>query len=115
MKSWFALVLAPSVALGAQSVMYALVTPSCASQSRVGLHAAAAVGLLVVLVLAVLAFGEGSLHRAEPGGPDSDHEDPRVGRRFLAILGTAAALFSALVILGMWFGLWVLSPCAPWP
>ena len=115
MKSWSALVLSPSIALGAQSVMYSLVTPSCASQSRFGLHAAAAVALLLVLVLGALAFGEWSVHTGVAGGADSDLGDPAARRRFLAVVATAVSAISALVIVGMWFGLWVLSPCAPWP
>jgi hypothetical protein len=115
MRSWFALVFSPSIALGAQSLMYSLVTPSCASQSRIGLHASAALSLLVVLVLLALAISDWSLHGAEPGTADSDHGNPGATRRFLAVLATAVSALSALVILAMWFGLWVLSPCAPWP
>jgi hypothetical protein len=115
MRSWFALLLSPSIALAAQSTMYALVTPSCASQSRLELHAAAGVALLLVLVLLSLAFSDWSLHSAEPGTADSDHGNPGATRRFLAVVATAVSAISALVILAMWFGLWVLSPCAPWP
>jgi hypothetical protein len=95
--------------------MYALVTPSCASQSRLGLHGAAAVALLVVLVLLMLAVGDWSARRAEPGGADSDLGNPGAARRFLALLAIAACALSALVIAAMWFSLLVLSPCAPWP
>ncbi len=115
MRTWLALILAPSIALGVQSVMYALVTPSCAMQSRVALHASAAVALLIVLVLAVLAFSDWSVRHAEPGSADSDSGEPRSARRFLAIVATAVASISALVVVAMWFGLWVLSPCDPWP
>lgn len=110
MKSWLALVLAPSVALGAQSLMYSLVTPACGSQTRLQLHLAAAVALAIVLVLLVVAFGESSLRRGEPGSHDDDEAHPK---GFLATMGTAVAALSALVILGMWFALWVLTPCEP--
>ena len=115
MKSWFALLLSPSVALAAQSVMYSLVTPSCASQSRLALHGSAAGALVVVLVLLLLAVGDWSARRAEPGGPDSDHGNPGATRRFLSLVAIAVSAISALVIAAMWFGLMVLSPCAPWP
>jgi hypothetical protein len=115
MRSWLALVLGPSIALAVQSVLFALVTPSCARQSRLELHVAAAVGLVAVLVLAVLAFSEVALRRAEPGGADSDEGDPGTSRRFLAVVATAVSALSGLVILAMWFGLFVLSPCDPWP
>ena len=116
LRTWLALIVAPSTALGVQSVRYALVTPSCASQSRLGLHVVAAVGLAVAVVLAVLAFSDWSLHQREPGASvDQDHGDRRTGRRFLAVVGAGIAALSALVILVMWFNTWVLSPCHPYP
>jgi hypothetical protein len=33
--------------------------------------------------------------------------------RFVANCACAVASLSGLVILGMWFALWVLSPCVP--
>jgi hypothetical protein len=113
MKSWLALIVAPTIALGTQSVLYSLVTPACGSQTRLQLHLAAAVALLVVVVMAVLAFGESSLHRDEPASHDSDEARPPVPRRFLASVAAAVAALSALVILGMWFMMWVLTPCEP--
>jgi hypothetical protein len=115
MKSWLALVLAPTIALGAQSVMYSMVTPACSTQTRLQLHLAAAVALAVVVVLAVIAFGESSLRRGEPPSPDNDEARAPVPRRFLANMATAVAGLAALVILAMWFTLSVLSPCMPWP
>jgi len=111
MKHWIALVVAPTTALAAQSVMFSLVTPACSTQTRLQLHLVAAVGLLVVLVLGVFAFAESSLHRKEPGSFDSDETQGAAPRRFLANCASAVAGISALVILGMWFGLWVLTPC----
>lgn len=113
MKSWLALVLAPSVALGAQGVLYALVTPSCSSQARLQLHLVAAVALAIVVVVGAFALGESSLRRGEPASRDSDEGHPHVRRRFLADAASAVAGLSALVILGMWFALWVLTPCEP--
>jgi hypothetical protein len=113
MKGWLALILGPSIALGVQSALYAMVTPSCATQTRLELHLAAAVGLVIVLVLAVLAYGESSLSRREPGTADSDEAHPPAPRRFLASVGAAVAGLSALVIVAMWFALWILSPCMP--
>ena len=114
MRSWPALLVAPAVALAAQSIMYAQVTPSCAAQARFGLHAAAAIALALTLFLAFLAWGE---WRRFHGGStaDDDGGDAGTARRFIAILGTAVASLSSLVIVAMWFGTWVLSPCSPWP
>lgn len=110
-KSAIALVTAPSVALGAQSLMYAMVTPACNTQTRLQIHLAAALALVIVLVLAVLAFSESSLHRGEPASTDDDTAVPPVPRRFLGDVAAAVAALSALVIAAMWFGAWVLTPC----
>jgi hypothetical protein len=113
MKSWLALIVAPTVALGAQSVLYSMVTPSCGAQTRLQLHLAAAVALVAVVVMAVLAFGESSLRRGEPASHDNDEAQEPAPRRFLANLAAAVAALSALVILAMWFMMWVLTPCEP--
>lgn len=110
-KSWLGLVVAPVVALGAQSTLYSMVTPSCGQQMRLNMHLTAAVALVIAAVLAVIAFSESSLHRGEPGSPDDDGAHPRVPRRFLADMAAAVAALSCLVILGMWFALWVNGPC----
>jgi hypothetical protein len=113
LKSWLALLLAPSTALALQSVMYAMVTPECAQQARLWIHVAAGGGLLVAAVLAVLAWGEWRIHGAGmPQGPDSDAPDPRSTRRFVAVLGSAVAALSCLVIVSMWLAAWLLSPCS---
>jgi hypothetical protein len=113
MKSWLALVVSPTIALATQSTLYSMVTPSCSAQTRLQLHIAAAVALTVVVVMAVLAFSESSLRRDEPASHDSDEGHAHVRRRFLATMASAVAALSALVILGMWFALWVLTPCEP--
>lgn len=112
-KSWIAIVVAPTIALATQSTLYSMVTPSCSTQTRLQLHLAAAVALAIVVVLAIVAFGESSLYRREPSTPDSDEARHPVPRRFLADVATAVAGLAALVILAMWFTLWVLSPCIP--
>jgi hypothetical protein len=112
-KSVIALVLAPTVVLAAQSTLYSMVTPACSAQTRLELHLAAAVALAVVLVMAVVAFGESSLRRGEPTSHDSDEAHGAVPGRFLGSCALAVASLSALVILAMWFALWVLSPCVP--
>jgi hypothetical protein len=113
MKSWLALVVSPTIALATQSTLYSMVTPSCSAQTRLQLHLAAAVALAIVVVMGVLAFGEASLHRGEPVSHDSDEGHVHARRRFLAHMASAVAALSALVILGMWFALWVLTPCEP--
>lgn len=113
MRIWLALLVAPGLALAAQGIMYSLVTPSCALQTRVLVHAVAVVCLALAILFTVMARAEWSRRSlAEPHGSDSDLADPGSVRRFLAAVATAVGALSALVILTMWFAGWVLSPCA---
>ena len=112
MKSWLALLASPTIALGAQSVMLALVEPSCANQTRGTIHAIAIASLLVTALFAVLAWREWKQYGALPGHPpDSDAGDPASTRRFVAVAATGVGVLSVLVVLGMWVGVFVLWPC----
>jgi len=111
-RTWFALIIAPTLALASQSAMYALVTPSCSVQTPVFVHLVGLGALIAAAVLALLARGDWVRFGARAaGGPDSDSAEPASARRFLAAVATAVAALSALVILMMWFAAWVLSPC----
>jgi hypothetical protein len=113
MRIFLALIVAPALALAAQTGMYSLVTPSCSVQTRLGVHAVAIACLALALVFTVLARGEWTrLALAAPDGPDSDLPQPDSVRRFLAVVATAVGALSSLVILTMWFAGWVLSPCS---
>jgi hypothetical protein len=112
MRIWLALLAAPSLALAAQSLMYALVTPSCSLQTRVLVHAVALGSLVLAAAFTLLARAEWARRaRAAAGSPDSDEPDPGSVRRFLALVATAVGGLSCLTILTMWMGAWVLSPC----
>ncbi|MEJ6022066.1 hypothetical protein [Ramlibacter sp. PS4R-6] len=108
MRIWLALLAAPSLALAAQAIMFALVTPSCSTQTRVAIHAVAAVALVLCLGFIGLARSAGAPVRF---GADHDDGEASTTRHFLAIVATAVGAISALVVLGMWIGAWVLSPC----
>jgi hypothetical protein len=112
MRTWLALILAPSLALAAQSIMLSLVSPSCQEQSRASIHGVALAAFVIAVILAVLAFGDWQSRAAESGeSPDHDSDSPGSTRRFLAIVATGVATISAATILAMWFGVWVLWPC----
>ena len=104
MRIFLGLIIAPSLALACQSLMLALVAPACSDQTRVGLHAVAAVFLAATVLLA-LASARGAGANGAEGGPLAT-------RRFLGACATAVASLSALVILMMWVAAWVLSPCS---
>lgn len=111
MRSWLALVLAPAAALGVLVFLDTLAGPACASGDRVGLHVAAAAGLLVAAVLAAFAAGEWATHRAEPGSAALPEDERRARRRFVALVATAVAALSVVVIVVLWASFWVLPPC----
>lgn len=112
MRIWLALLAAPSLALAAQSIMYALVTPSCSVQTRLLVHAVALAALLLAALFTVIARGEWArLAAGRPRVVDSDAAEPYDVRHFLAVVATAVGALSCLVIAAMWFAGWVLSPC----
>jgi hypothetical protein len=115
MPTFLALILAPSLALACQSLMYSLVGPSCSIQTRLLVHVVAALALVATLVLMVLARRQWSAEAGLADAQDRQTQGRGETRRFLAAAGTAVAALSSLVILMMWFGAWVLSPCLPWP
>jgi uncharacterized membrane protein YjgN (DUF898 family) len=108
MRIWLALLAAPSIALACQSAMYALVTPSCSVQTRVAIHAVAALALLLCIAFTLMARSAGAPVRF---GADHDSDEPPATRHFLAVVAAAVGTISALVVFGMWIGAWVLSPC----
>jgi len=112
MRIWLALLIAPSLALACQSIMYSLVTPSCSVQTRVAIHAVALACLALAAVFTLMARGYWrTIAMAAPHGPDHDGADRPTSRRFLAVVATAVGGLSVLVILMMWIAAWVLSPC----
>jgi len=123
MLSWPALLLAPLIALSELSIAYALVSPSCASQDRTGLHAVAAVSLFLALALTVLAWREwhgDDLPTAAADGPHglaaptvtrADSADAAERPRFVAQIGVVVGALSTLVSIALWLPVWVLSPC----
>ncbi len=122
MLSWPALLLAPLVALGDLSLVYSLVTPSCARQDRAALHAVAVVSLLAVLTMTAMAWAAWHRHvarssasaSATPDSPavtrsDGDGEQHRP--HFIALVAVIVGALSVLVCAILWLPIWVLSPC----
>ena len=116
MLSWPALLLAPLVVLAQQSITYALVTPSCAQQSRTALHAVAAVAL--VLVLAMTAMAWRAWHGAAARAPNderavtfADGVGASARPRFVELVAVNVGAISSLVCAALWLPIWMLSPC----
>jgi hypothetical protein len=99
MPNWPALLVTPSIALANASIGYALVTPACASQSTIALHALCAASLAACVSLTVPV----ARRLAAPAAPR---------RHFLDQVAVMAGSLSSLVVLAEWLPLLVVSPCA---
>ena len=107
MRSWPALLLSPLLLLGAQSLAYALSTPSCARQNEALLMASLSGCLLLSLVFTLMAWLR-SRRLAPALREDASAERPH----FVALVATGVGALSSLVIAALWIGPLVLSPCA---
>jgi hypothetical protein len=106
MRTWLALLIAPLVALGQQSLMLALATPACARQTLAGLHATSALSVVVTAVSTLLALQARRRAAAEPAIEGSSGR-----RRLMSGIAVAIGGFSLLLALALWLPVWLLSPC----
>jgi len=105
---WPGLLLAPMVTLLNLSLTYALVLPSCATQTRWMLHGVTAACLLITVLstlAGVPALRTTRVERAEDAGT------ARVRLHFLAQVAVLLGALSSLVIVAQWVPSWVLPPC----
>jgi hypothetical protein len=107
MPNWPALILSPTLALLNLSAVYALVTPSCRSQSTGAMQWLTAASLLLSLLFTLIAWRN---TRRLPAPLESDAAAGRP--HFLAQVASMVGLLSSLVLFAMWVPQWVLSPCA---
>ena len=108
MRSWPALLIAPSLALADQSATFALATYSCVAQRLVLPHVVHATFLMAALVLTSMAIYRWRTGRASM---PEDASDEGARDHFFAISGTMVGTLSVLVIAAMWLAQWMLSPC----
>lgn len=106
MRIWFALLLAPVLALADQSIAYATAGWACAHQGVLAMHG---VHLIFVAMVVASTFAASQLWRATAGPAGAD--EPLARRHFLAGIATASGALSTAVILAMWIPNWLLSPC----
>lgn len=123
MFSWPALVLAPTIALANLSIVYALVTPSCASQTRIGLHMVAAISVFAALALTAMAWQAWRRVLRETGlgspgrGPRlcavtaADGDSAAQRPNFIGLVAVLVGGLSLLVCIALWLPIWMLSPC----
>jgi hypothetical protein len=113
-RGWPGLLIAPLVALAALTAGHALVTPSCARDSTVALHAAFAVAMLAALAATALSLrawrrSGGRAPLADSGGDGGRHAERDL---FVALIGVAAGAYFTLVTVTQWSALALLGPCA---
>jgi len=100
--------LGPVIALANQQTIYSTNMWACGHGVHAVMHAVPAVGLLVSLGAAMLAYRDWS---AVGRGTQDETDGVEAGVRFVAILGISVSLLSSLVIAAQWAAIFVFEPC----
>lgn len=106
MRTWFALIVAPLLALADQSISYAAVTWTCAHQASLALHLVHGAFLGAIAIATFIAWN--GWREARPLRPAGEEA---AARHFLAGMAAASGALSALVVVAMWVPVWVIAPC----
>jgi hypothetical protein len=106
MRIWFALIVAPLLALTDQTVAFALVHWACAHQSAWVVHLSHGIFLVLAVVAAAAAWLEWRQTAVAPGTRDAT-----VQVHFLAGVAMMVATLSAVAIVAMWIPTWMISSC----
>jgi len=104
MRIWYALLLAPTLALADQVIAFAAVGWSCAHERAVVVHAIHALFLLATAPSLVPAWRLWNSTRASAN-------ETTQRQHFLGGLALASAALSVFVIAAMWLTAWVIAPC----
>jgi hypothetical protein len=103
----FAVVLAPTIALVNQSLIYMANMWTCGRNMQYAAHAIPALCLVVLGGSFVMSLRR---YRTVPGVEDEQAaEETRV--RFLSILGMGLNVFSAVVVIAQWAAIFTFDPC----
>jgi hypothetical protein len=106
MRIWFALLVAPMLALADQSSSFATVGWACAHQQHEVVHAVHA------LFFAASLAGTGAAWQCwRTTLPAGTGGEPPARRHFLAGVATASSALAVLAIAAMWMMAWVVPPC----
>src|SRR5690242_2185824 len=105
MWTWPALILAPLVALGQQSVLYALVPPACNGRPIGLLHVIALACVVACAAMTLMAWRERRAQAREARDAAGER------RTTLGSIAVMMGVFSTFVSVALWVPVWVLSPC----
>jgi hypothetical protein len=100
-------VLGPIIALSQQELVYMVGVWAC-GRNAVMMHAIPLLSLFVTAGAAWIGYAK---WRAAGSGVEDEHGESATRTRFLALLGIALSIFSALVIAAQWLAIFVFDPC----
>ncbi len=103
------LLLAPTVALINQELIYTADTWACGHGMGGTIHIVPALCLIVTIGATISAYRN---WRAVGGGLEEEAATVSARTRFLALLGILSSAFASLVILAQWAAVFVFNPCA---
>ena len=107
MRIWFALLVAPVLALADQGMSLAATNWACAAQRPIAVHLVHALFLIPVAASIVPAW---RLWRV-PVSTATERPHSVEEIRFLAGIAAGTAAISAAAIVAMWMTTWVIAPC----
>jgi hypothetical protein len=111
MKTWLALIGAPSIMLACLSVNYALVTPACLLGGHALLDGMSGVSFIVCVGATLLAWQRWRAQRRELALPSSDRTDRPARAGFVAAVAAGVGALSGLSVVAISIPQWLLSAC----
>ena len=106
MAIWFALLVAPVLALVDESIALSMTSWACRGQHGLALHIVHMAFAIATAAATVLAW-----RRWRETSHDEAASETIARRRFLAAMAIGVSVLSLLVIVTMWVPTWVLSSC----
>ncbi|SAL01331.1 hypothetical protein AWB80_08104 [Caballeronia pedi] len=111
MKTWLALLGAPSIVLTCLGVNYALVAPACRLSSHALLDGMSCASLVVCVLATLLAWQRWrDAQRAHPI-PTGDASSLSVRSGFVAAVATGVGALSVLAVIAISIPQWILPAC----
>jgi hypothetical protein len=101
-------VLPPTIVLLNEQISYMSVPWACSRQATAALHIVPLVCLIAIALCGLTALRD---WRLAGGGTEDEAATVLTRSRFLAMLGLASSLFSALVVIAMWVPMFIVQPC----
>ncbi|MDR5883524.1 hypothetical protein [Caballeronia sp. LZ032] len=111
MKTWLALLGAPSIVLTCVSVNYALLAPACRLSNHTLLDGVSGASLVVCVLATLLAWQRWrDARRAHPVLSNNASDLP-ARPAFVAAVATGVGALSVLAVIAIWIPQWILPAC----